>query len=106
MRASQGKPHDARLATEGEDGLPVDQGIVNRDGLDMTSAAKDLQKKDKKDAASSKPVVGRLTDERIRRLDEIGFVWSLVSKFRRQFVFVVGNSMLYSLSFYSLVAAR
>lgn len=28
-------------------------------------------------SASSKPMVGRLTDDRIRRLQELGFVWSL-----------------------------
>ena len=32
---------------------------------------------DFKTPVSTKPLVGRLTDERIRRLQEIGFVWSL-----------------------------
>lgn len=32
---------------------------------------------DTKATVSTKPIVGRLTDERIRRLEDIGFTWSL-----------------------------
>jgi hypothetical protein len=31
----------------------------------------------REDSWLNNPVVGRLTDERIRRLDELGFVWSV-----------------------------
>jgi hypothetical protein len=36
-------------------------------------------------SASSKPIVGRLTDERIRRLEELGFVWSLRDDWQKHY---------------------
>lgn len=35
--------------------------------------------------SSSKPLVGRLTDERIRRLDELGFVWSIRDDWQKHY---------------------
>lgn len=37
-------------------------------------------------AVSDKPVVGRLTDDRIRRLENLGFVWSLRDDWHKHFV--------------------
>lgn len=54
----------------------IDQGSASGGGSDAKLAATD-GKGDGSNPASTKPLVGRLTDERIRRLEEIGFVWSL-----------------------------
>jgi hypothetical protein len=59
--AEQGKPHDARVALEVED-------VVASKPDDCAAAL---------EGNASKPLVGRLTEERIRRLQELGFVWSL-----------------------------
>jgi hypothetical protein len=50
-------------------------GSADHDAASGTSAAND--DKDSNCSVPNKPLLGRLTDERIRRLEEIGFVWSL-----------------------------
>eukprot|EP00540_Astrosyne_radiata_P009245 CAMPEP_0116864648 /NCGR_PEP_ID=MMETSP0418-20121206/24942_1 /TAXON_ID=1158023 /ORGANISM="Astrosyne radiata, Strain 13vi08-1A" /LENGTH=74 /DNA_ID=CAMNT_0004499899 /DNA_START=142 /DNA_END=363 /DNA_ORIENTATION=+ len=40
---------------------------------------------EKMEAASRKPVVGRLTDDRIRRLEGLGFVWSLRDDWQKHY---------------------
>lgn len=40
---------------------------------------------DQTNAMSEKPLVGRLTDERIRRLESIGFVWSLRDDWQKHY---------------------
>jgi hypothetical protein len=64
--AEQGKPHDA---------LVVDD-LMHEESLTAASASS-AGEVDFKTPVSTKPLVGRLTDERIRRLKDIGFVWSL-----------------------------
>lgn len=62
--AEQGKPHDAGIAIEFEDTTtPRAPGVAA--GLEGT------------DSVGRKPLVGRLTEDRIRRLKELGFVWAL-----------------------------
>ena len=38
-----------------------------------------------KESANRKPVVGRLTDDRIRRLEDLGFVWSLRDDWQKHY---------------------
>lgn len=40
---------------------------------------------DGKEPVARKPVVGRLTDDRIRRLEDLGFVWSLRDDWQKHY---------------------
>lgn len=64
--AEQGKPHDSGVVDD-----------VLQEESPTASSAPSAGEADFKTPMSTKPLVGRLTDERIRRLQDIGFVWSL-----------------------------
>lgn len=76
--AAQGEPHNASVATDGVSvsRTSIDQGNGSDGGSDAKLPATG-GKGDDSNPTPLRPLVGRLTDERIRRLEEIGFVWSL-----------------------------
>ena len=45
---------------------------------------------------SPKPLVGRLTDDRIRRLQDLGFVWSLRDDWQKHYEELKGKSVFVS----------
>jgi hypothetical protein len=79
--AFQGRPHEEGNQSSYED---VSDDEANRG-----------QEHGFEDAAASmaiKPLVGRLTDDRIKRLQELGFVWSLRDDWEKHYDELKGKS--------------
>ncbi|KAG7356875.1 helicase domain protein [Nitzschia inconspicua] len=68
--ADQGKPHDAGVAFDFEDTAASQDPAAGWEG---------------DDSLNKKPLVGRLTEERIRRLEELGFIWSLRDDWQKHY---------------------
>jgi hypothetical protein len=74
--AEQGKPHDTNV---------IDDASQE---INPTAASSPTEgDADGRNATSTKPLVGRLTDERIRRLQDLGFVWSLRDDWQKVSIF-------------------
>ena len=59
---------------------------LDREGLDYVPPKRDDEPEDLEgDFATKKPLVGRLTDDRIRRLESLGFVWSLRDDWQKHY---------------------
>jgi hypothetical protein len=56
-----------------------------KEGIEFSSPNEILEEEEPDSKVSRKPLVGRLTDDRIRRLETLGFIWSLRDDWQKHY---------------------